>query len=122
MKINRFTYELIYALNKKTSKWLENTNSRIKTEGIDIITSNNDLNIHIQEKSAQAKYAPEVEAQIAKIKAENEPINKDQKVLAIIVDHIGIGTVRKVDMILDALKDNQENTTIAKIGTLLEKE
>lgn len=87
-QISSKVYLFIYYLNDLTEKWLANVNKQIKENGIEILTYNKDKNIHIRYDDARAKYSPEVEAQIAKIKAKNEPINKGQKVAKIIIDSV----------------------------------
>lgn len=100
-QINAKVYLFVYHLNDLTKKWLANVNKQIKENGIEILSFNKNDNIHIRYDNAQAKYSPEVEAQIAKIKAKNEPINKGQKVAKIIIDSVDATTQENVQKFLE---------------------
>lgn len=114
---NAYVYKFVYYLNDLTKKWLAATNKDIKENGIDIITCNKDKSIHIRYDNAQAQYSEEVKAQIDKIKAENEPINKGEKIAKIIVDNIDENTKDKVKRLLDkAMESNDRNEVKAASG------
>lgn len=100
-QISGKVYLFIYYLNDLTKKWLANTNNYIKENGIDVLTCNKDKNIHIRYDDARAKYSPEVEAQIAKIKAKNEPINKGEKVAKIIISNVDTTIQENVQKFLE---------------------
>lgn len=98
--INQYVYLFVYYLNDLTKKWLTNANNQIKQYGIEIVTFNKNNNIHIRFDNAQAKYSADVQAQIDKIKAENEPINKGEKVAKVIIDNVDDATKTKVQNFL----------------------
>lgn len=120
MRINRYLYEIIYLLNKTTSKWLKDTNDKIKAEGLDIISNNDDKNIVIQLAKAPAKYSKEDQQKIDELKASFTPINEDEKVQKIIIQHIGQSANDKVNKILATLQNNQDNKVIAKVASMLD--
>lgn len=120
MRINRYLYEIIYLLNKTTSKWLKDTNDKIKEKGLDIISNNDDKNIVIQLAKAPAKYSKEDQQKIDELKALFTPINEDEKVQKIIVQHVGQSANDKVNKILATLQDNQDNKVIAKVASMLD--
>ena len=119
MKINAYIYQLVYALNKLTKKWLEKANAEIKEKGIEIISCNEDKNIFIESRKAQAKYSPEDQAKIDELKSTMTPINLDEKVLAIKVEHISKSTQDKVDKILETLETQQDNKVIARVASII---
>ena len=59
-KVNRYNYEVIYALHKITKDYLEQINNQIKEKGLDeVVSCNEDKNIAINERKAKAKYSAE---------------------------------------------------------------
>ena len=116
-QINAYVYKFIYYLNDLTKKWLKNANDYIKANGIEAVSCNKDNSIHIRFDNAKAKYSKEVEEQIAKIKAENKPINEGEKTAKIIVDNIDENTKTKVKRLLEkAEQDNDGNELRAVSG------
>ena len=116
-QINAYVYKFIYYLNDLTKKWLKNANDYIKANGIEVISCNKDNAIHIRFDNAKAQYSKEVEEQIAKIKAENKPINEGEKTAKIIVDNIDENTKIKVKRLLEkAEQDNDRNELRAATG------
>jgi hypothetical protein len=83
--VNATLFKVMHKLNDCTSKWLKQAKETIKENGIDCITYNDNNDIQFEYADAQPKYSKEVEAQIAKIKAENEPINKGEKITKVVV-------------------------------------
>ena len=57
-KVNRYNYEVIYALHNITKDYLKEINDEIKEKGIEeVISCNDDKNIELKERKAKDKYS-----------------------------------------------------------------
>lgn len=119
-KINRYNYEVIYALNQITKNWLEEVNKNIKEKGLnETINCNEDNNIFIQERKAQPKYSEEDTKRLSDFKATLTIINKDEKIKCVNVAHLSKSTNDKIDKILTMLEENQDNKVIQRVAIMI---
>lgn len=119
-KVNRYNYEVIYALNKITSDYLKEVNDQIKLKGIDeVISCNEDKNINVNERTQKAKYSQEDQIKINELLATLTPINKDMKDKYVTVAHLSKSTNDKIDKILKLLEDSQDNKVIQRVACIL---
>lgn len=119
-KVNRYNYEVIYALNQITKDYLKEVNEQIKSKGIDeVISCNEDKNIAINERKAKAKYSAEDQTKIDEFKSKFTPINEGAKDKYITVAHLSKSTNNKIDKILVMLEDQQDNKVIQRVASML---
>lgn len=119
-KVNRYNYEVIYALHNITKDYLEEINNQIKEKGIDeVISCNDDKNIAVNERKAIAKYSAEDQAKIDELKATLKPINENETIKVINVAHLSKSTNDKIDKILAMLEDQQDNKVIQRVASIL---
>ena len=119
-KVNRYNYEVIYALHKITKDYLEEINNQIKEKGLDeVISCNEDKNIAINERKAKAKYSAEDQMKIDEFKSKFTPINEGAKDKYITVAHLSKSTNDKIDKILVMLEDQQDNKVIQRVASML---
>lgn len=119
-KVNRYNYEVIYALHKITKDYLEEINNQIKEKGIDeVISCNDDKNITVNERKAKAKYSKEDQTKIDEFKSKFTPINEGAKDKYITVAHLSKSTNDKIDKILVMLEDQQDNKVIQRVASML---
>lgn len=119
-KVNRYNYEVIYALHRITKDYLEEINNQIKEKGLDeVISCNEDKNIAINERKAKAKYSAEDQAKIDEFKSKFTPINEGAKDKYITVAHLSKSTNDKIDKILVMLEDQQDNKVIQRVASML---
>ena len=119
-KVNRYNYEVIYALHKITKDYLEEINNQIKEKGLDeVVSCNEDKNIAINERKAKAKYSAEDQMKIDKFKSKFTPINEGAKDKYITVAHLSKSTNDKIDKILVMLEDQQDNKVIQRVASML---
>lgn len=119
-KINRYNYEVIYALHNITKNYLKEINDEIKEKGIDeVISRNEDKNINITERKATAKYSKEDQAKIDELKATLTPINADETIKRVNVAHLSKSTNDKIDKIIAMLEDQQDNKVIQRVASML---
>lgn len=119
-KVNRYNYEVIYALNQITKDYLKEVNEQIKSKGIDeVISCNEDKNIAINERKAKAKYSAEDQMKIDEFKSKFTPINEGAKDKYITVAHLSKSTNDKIDKILVMLEDQQDNKVIQRVASML---
>ena len=121
-KVNRYNYEVIYALHNITKDYLKEINDEIKEKGIDkVISCNDDKNIELKERKAKAKYSPEDQAKIDKFIADNhiEKITetKENYKVEIIPSEKAIKEFNKM---LDDL-ENSQHKNIAKVASKVKK-
>lgn len=120
MKVNRYNYEVIYALHNITKSWLEEVNKDIKEKGLnEVISCNDDTNINVTERKANAKYSKEDQQKIDELKATLTVINADEKVKCVTVAHLSKSTNDKIDKIITMLEENQENKVIQRVACIL---
>ena len=120
MKINRYNYEVVYALHKITKDYLEEINNQIKEKGLDeVVSCNEDKNIAINERKAKAKYSAEDQMKIDEFKSKFTPINEGAKDKYITVAHLSKSTNDKIDKILVMLEDQQDNKVIQRVASML---
>ena len=120
MKINRYNYEVVYALHKITKDYLEEINNQIKEKGLDeVVSCNEDKNIAINERKAKAKYSAEDQMKIDEFKSKFTPINEGAKDKYITVAHLSKSTNDKIDKILVILEDQQDNKVIQRVASML---
>lgn len=119
-KVNRYNYEVIYALHRITKDYLEEINNQIKEKGLDeVISCNEDKNIAINERKAKAKYSAEDQMKIDEFKSKFTPINEGAKDKYITVAHLSKSTNDKIDKILVMLEDQQDNKVIQRVASML---
>lgn len=119
-KVNRYNYEVIYALHKITKDYLEEINNQIKEKGLDeVVSCNEDKNIAINERKAKAKYSAEDQMKIDEFKSKFTPINEGAKDKYITVAHLSKSTNDKIDKILVMLEDQQDNKVIQRVASML---
>lgn len=119
-KVNRYNYEVIYALHRITKDYLEEINNQIKEKGLDeVISCNEDKNIAINERKAKAKYSKEDQMKIDEFKSKFTPINEGAKDKYITVAHLSKSTNDKIDKILVMLEDQQDNKVIQRVASML---
>lgn len=119
-KVNRYNYEVIYALNQITKEWLKQTNDEIKEKGInEVISCNEDNNINVTERKANAKYSKEDQAKIDELKATLTIINEDERVKQVNVAHLSKSTNDKIDKILTMLEESQDNKVIQRVASMI---
>ena len=119
-KVNRYNYEVIYALHKITKDYLEEINNQIKEKGLDeVVSCNEDKNIAINERKAKAKYSAEDQMKIDEFKSKFTPINEGAKDKYITVAHLSKSTNDKIDKILIMLEDQQDNKVIQRVASML---
>ena len=119
-KVNRYNYEVVYALHKITKDYLEEINNQIKEKGLDeVISCNEDKNIAINERKAKAKYSAEDQMKIDEFKSKFTPINEGAKDKYITVAHLSKSTNDKIDKILVMLEDQQDNKVIQRVASML---
>ena len=119
-KVNRYNYEVIYALHRITKDYLEEINNQIKEKGLDeVISCNEDKNIAINERKAKAKYSAEDQMKIDEFKSKFTPINEGAKDKYITVAHLSKSTNDKIDKILVMLEDQQNNKVIQRVASML---
>lgn len=119
-KVNRYNYEVIYALHKITKDYLEEINNQIKEKGLDeVVSCNEDKNIAINERKAKAKYSAEDQMKIDEFKSKFTPINEGAKDKYITVAHLSKSTNDKIDKILVILEDQQDNKVIQRVASML---
>lgn len=119
-KVNRYNYEVIYALHKITKDYLEEVNNQIKEKGLDeVVSCNEDKNIAINERKAKAKYSAEDQMKIDEFKSKFTPINEGAKDKYITVAHLSKSTNDKIDKILVMLEDQQDNKVIQRVASML---
>ena len=119
-KVNRYNYEVIYALHRITKDYLEEINNQIKEKGIDeVVSCNEDKNIAINERKAKAKYSAEDQMKIDEFKSKFTPINEGAKDKYITVAHLSKSTNDKIDKILVMLEDQQDNKVIQRVASML---
>ena len=119
-KVNRYNYEVIYALHKITKDYLEEINNQIKERGLDeVVSCNEDKNITINERKAKAKYSAEDQMKIDEFKSKFTPINEGAKDKYITVAHLSKSTNNKIDKILVMLEDQQDNKVIQRVASML---
>lgn len=119
-KVNRYNYEVVYALHKITKDYLEEINNQIKEKGLDeVISCNEDKNIAINERKAKAKYSKEDQMKIDEFKSKFTPINEGAKDKYITVAHLSKSTNDKIDKILVMLEDQQDNKVIQRVASML---
>lgn len=119
-KVNRYNYEVIYALHNITKDYLQEINDQIKEKGIDeVISCNDDKNITVNERKAKAKYSKEDQAKIDEFKSTFTPINEGAKDKYVTVAHLSKSTNDKIDKILAMLEDQQDNKVIQRVASIL---
>lgn len=119
-KVNRYNYEVIYALHRITKDYLEEINNQIKEKGLDeVVSCNEDKNIAINERKAKAKYSAEDQMKIDEFKSKFTPINEGAKDKYITVAHLSKSTNNKIDKILVILEDQQDNKVIQRVASML---
>lgn len=119
-KVNRYNYEVIYALHNITKDYLQEINDQIKEKGIDeVISCNDDKNITVNERKAKAKYSKEDQAKIDEFKNTFTPINEGAKDKYVTVAHLSKSTNDKIDKILAMLEDQQDNKVIQRVASIL---
>ena len=119
-KVNRYNYEVIYALHNITKDYLQEINDQIKEKGIDeVISCNDDKNITVNERKAKAKYSKEDQAKIDEFKSTFTPINEGAKDKYVTVAHLSKSTNDKTDKILAMLEDQQDNKVIQRVASIL---
>lgn len=119
-KVNRYNYEVIYALHNITKDYLQEINDQIKEKGIDeVISCNDDKNITVNERKAKAKYSKEDQAKIDEFKSTFTPINEGTKDKYVTVAHLSKSTNDKIDKILAMLEDQQDNKVIQRVASIL---
>lgn len=119
-KINRYNYEVIYALHNLTKDYLKEINDEIKEKGIDeVISCNKDENINTSERKATAKYSKEDQAKIDELKATLTPINEGETTKCVNVAHLSKSTNDKIDKIIAMLEDQQDNKVIQRVASML---
>lgn len=119
-KVNRYNYEVIYALHNITKDYLQEINDQIKEKGIDeVISCNDDKNITVNERKAKAKYSKEDQAKIDEFKSKFTPINEGAKDKYVTVAHLSKSTNDKIDKILAMLEDQQDNKVIRRVASIL---
>ena len=119
-KVNRYNYEVIYALHRITKDYLEEINNQIKEKGLDeVVSCNEDKNIAINERKAKAKYSAEDQMKIDEFKSKFTPINEGAKDKYITVAHLSKSTNNKIDKILVMLEDQQDNKVIQRVASML---
>lgn len=119
-KVNRYNYEVIYALHRITKDYLEEINNQIKEKGLDeVVSCNEDKNIAINERKAKAKYSAEDQTKIDEFKSKFTPINEGAKDKYITVAHLSKSTNDKIDKILVMLEDQQDNKVIQRVASML---
>lgn len=119
-KVNRYNYEVIYALHNITKDYLKEINDEIKEKGIEeVISCNEDKNIELKERKAKDKYSAEDQAKINELLATLTPINEGQKDKYITVAHLSKSTNDKIDKILEMLEDQQDNKVIQRVASVL---
>lgn len=122
MKVNRYNYEVIYALHNITKDYLQEINNEIKEKGVnEVISCNEDKNIYVTEKHAQKKYSPEDQAKIDALKKTLKVINEDEMIKAVNVAHLSKSTNDKIDKILAMLEDQQDNKVIQRVASILKE-
>lgn len=122
MKVNRYNYEVIYALNQITKSWLEEVNKDIKEKGLnEVIRCNEDKNIELKTRKAKDKYSAEDQAKIDKLLDTLTPINEGAKDKYVTVAHLSKSTNDKVDKILAMLEDQQDNKVIQRVASILKE-
>ena len=119
-KVNRYNYEVIYALHNITKDYLQEINDQIKEKGIDeVISCNDDKNITVNERKAKAKYSKEDQAKIDEFKSTFTPINEGAKDKYVTVAHLSKSTNDKIDKIWAMLEDQQDNKVIQRVASIL---
>ena len=119
-KVNRYNYEVVYALHKITEDYLKEINDEIKEKGLDeVVSCNEDKNITINERKAKAKYSAEDQMKIDEFKSKFTPINEGAKDKYITVAHLSKSTNDKIDKILVMLEDQQDNKVIQRVASML---
>lgn len=119
-KVNRYNYEVIYALHNITKDYLKEINDEIKEKGIEeVISCNEDKNIELKERKAKDKYSTEDQAKINELLATLTPINEGQKDKYVTVAHLSKSTNDKIDKILEMLEDQQDNKVIQRVASVL---
>ena len=119
-KVNRYNYEVIYALHNITKDYLQEINDQIKEKGIDeVISCNDDKNITVNERKAKVKYSKEDQAKIDEFKSKFTPINEGAKDKYVTVAHLSKSTNDKIDKILAMLEDQQDNKVIQRVASIL---
>ena len=119
-KVNRYNYEVIYALHRITKDYLEEINNQIKEKGLDeVVSCNEDKNIAINERKAKAKYSAEDQMKIDEFKSKFTPINEGAKDKYVTVAHLSKSTNDKIDKILAMLEDQQDNKVIQRVASML---
>lgn len=119
-KVNRYNYEVIYALHNITKDYLKEINDEIKEKGIEeVISCNEDKNIELKERKAKDKYSTEDQAKINELLATLTPINEGQKDKYVTVAHLSKSTNDKIDKILEMLEDQQDNKVIQRVASIL---
>ena len=119
-KVNRYNYEVIYALHNITKDYLKEINDEIKEKGIEeVISCNEDKNIELKERKAKDKYSTEDQTKINELLATLTPINEGQKDKYVTVAHLSKSTNDKIDKILEMLEDQQDNKVIQRVASIL---
>lgn len=121
-KVNRYNYEVVYALHKITEDYLKEINDEIKEKGIDeVISCNEDKNIELKARKAKDKYSAEDQVKIDELLATLTPINAGAKDKYVTVAHLSKSTNDKVDKILAMLEDQQDNKVIQRVASILKE-
>lgn len=119
-KINRYNYEVIYALHNITKDYLKEINNEIKDKGVnEIISCNEDNNIELKERKAKDKYSAKDQEKINELLKTLTPINEGAKDKYVTVAHLSKSTNDKIDKILTMLEENQDNKVIQRVACIL---
>ena len=121
-KVDRYNYEVIYALHNITKDYLKEINDEIKEKGVDkVISCNDDKNIELKERKAKDKYSAEDQAKIDELLNTLTPINEGAKDKYVTVAHLSKSTNDKIDKILTILEDEQDNKVIQRVASILKE-
>lgn len=119
-KVNRYQYEVIYALHNITKDYLKEINDEIKEKGIDeVISCNEDKNIEQKERKARKKLSVEDQAKVDALIDSLPAINEGQTDKYITVAHLSKSTNDKIDKILTMLEESQDNKVIQRVASIL---
>lgn len=119
-KVNRYNYEVIYALNQITKDYLQEINDEIKAKGLEeVISCNDDKNIELKERKAKKQWSAEDKAKIKALEDTLTPINEGAMDKYVTVDYLSKSTNDKIDKILAMLEDQQDNKVIQRVASIL---
>lgn len=119
-KVNRYNYEVVYALHKITEDYLNEINNEIKEKGInEVISCNEDENIKLKERKQRKKLSPEDQAKVDTLINSLPAINEGAKDKYVTVEHLSKSTNDKVDRILTILEEDQDNKVIQRVASIL---